>query len=91
MNQFTNCHECDRGGRGNATDKCSCGWRIAAPSNLGCYLGTPIVGKPVEPPKLSRAQQRYRRYLRFSECFASFRDFLSWDGAPERSWNGGVE
>ena len=76
---FTKCHECDRGGRGNAKDKCACGWQITKPSVLGCYIGTPIVGTPVKPPVLSRAKERYQRYLDVSECFDSFVHFLRWD------------
>jgi hypothetical protein len=60
------CHECNRGGRGNDPDKCSCGWKITKPGPYGCYIGTPIVGDPVEPPpepKLTRSQKRYREYL----------------------------
>lgn len=43
------------------------------------------------PPKLTRSQKRYRRYLEYGEGFDSFRDFLIWDSEPERSWNGGRE
>ena len=70
------CHECDRGGRGNAKDKCACGWRVTAPSDLGCFSGTPIVGTPRPETKRTRSQERYRRYLGCSECWDSFRDFL---------------
>lgn len=40
--RFTACCECDRGGNGNAVDKCSCGWRVKRWNGLGCYLGSPI-------------------------------------------------
>jgi hypothetical protein len=51
---------------------------------LGCYLGEPIVGAPVEPPKKTRAQRRYAEYLEVAECFESFRDFLMADSAARR-------
>ena len=70
------CGNCDRGGRGNATDKCACGWEVTRVNALGCFLGTPIVGVPVAPPKLSRAKIRYRQFLDAAECYESFADFL---------------
>lgn len=45
------------------------------------YLG---IGKV---RKMTKSQQRYKRYLEFGDCFDSFRDFLSWDLNPEREWN----
>lgn len=75
----TLCHECDRGGRGNAEDKCACGHRITEPTDHGCFLGTPIVGEPVKPPRLTRSQARYQRYLESDGLFESFRDFLAYD------------
>lgn len=41
------------------------------------------------PPKLTRSQKRYQRYLEYGDGFDSFRDFLLWDSEPERSWNRG--
>ncbi len=47
--------------------------------------------KPAPPPKLTKRKQkakaRYRRWLDYGEGFRSFRDFLTWDTQPERSWN----
>ncbi len=37
--------------------------------------------------KMTKSQKRYQRYLNFSECFNNFREFLSWDANPKRSWN----
>ena len=78
--KFTKCCDCDRGGNGNAVDKCSCGWQVTAADNCrGCYCGGPIVGPRKPKPKLSRSKQRYRRYLEIGDCFESFRDFLMWE------------
>ena len=71
------CGDCDRGGRGNAKDKCACGWRVAEVNHLGCYLGTPIVGMPIQPPKLSRSKRRYQYYLSVADIYDSFGDFLA--------------
>lgn len=57
---------------------------------MGCFLGAAIVGEPVKHKKLTRSQQRYRRYLEWSDCFDSFIDFCRWDALPDHSWNGGV-
>lgn len=89
-NNWTACHRCDRGGNGNAEHKCAAGWNRTKPSDLGCYCGMPIVGEPRRQPKMTRSQERYQRFLEFGDCFDSFRDFLSWDAAPERSWNRGM-
>ncbi len=40
-----------------------------------------------KPPRLTKSKLRYRRYLEFGDGFRNFRDFLSWDANPERSWN----
>ncbi|MDC8803903.1 hypothetical protein PRZ61_10695 [Halomonas pacifica] len=37
--------------------------------------------------RMTRAQQRYKRYLEFGDGFDSFLDFCRWDSQPERSWN----
>ncbi len=70
------CHNCDRGGRGNAKDKCSCGWQVTEPSPKGCFLGLPIVGDPVVPAvmKISRSKKRYLKWLRggFEMSFGEF-------------------
>lgn len=39
--------------------------------------------------KMTRSQQRYRRFLEYGDSFDSFIDFCRWDSGPERSWNGG--
>lgn len=70
------CHQCDRGGRGNAKDKCACGWQVAEPSDLGCYCGTPITGTPRPAPKLTRSQRRYRAFLSLDGAI-TFREFLA--------------
>jgi len=79
----TPCHECNRGGNGAATDKCSCGWRQTEPSHLGCYLGEPIPpGTPLPvKPKLTRSQERWRRYADVADCFESFRAWLDYDAS----------
>lgn len=89
-NEIIYCHQCNRGGNGNDSDKCSCGWRCTEPTELGCFLGTPIVGevKSRLTPKVSRSKQRYQRYLKYGDGFRSFLDYCYWDSAPERSWNG---
>jgi hypothetical protein len=40
-----------------------------------------------KPPKISRAKERYKRYLEYGDGFDNFRHFLTWDSEPERSWN----
>ena len=84
------CHKCDRGGCGNAVDKCSCGWQVTAPSVKGCFLGTPIVGEPVRPPNVSRSKRRYLKWLR-GEFDMSFGEFVKNEKklreyALERGW-----
>ena len=74
--RWTACYQCDRGGRGNAVDKCACGWQATTDNGFGCYLGSAIVGTPRPAPKLTRGQRRYRKYLEVADCFANFRDFL---------------
>jgi len=70
------CHQCNRGGNGNDKDMCSAGWRQIKPSQLGCCLGTPIVGEPKKHPKVSRSKERYQWYLANREYFGSFKEFL---------------
>ena len=82
---WTACGNCDRGGRGHASDKCACGWKITEVNNLGCYAGTPIEGEPVRLPKLSRSKQRYQHYLNVADCFESFRHFLAADTEQRRT------
>ena len=73
--KWTACYECDRGGRGNAKDKCSCGWKVTTRNGLGCYIGEAIIGEPVTPPRITRSKQRYQNWLHaecgtdFGECF----------------------
>lgn len=43
--------------------------------------------EPPAPTKLSKSKQRYQRYREYGDMFNSFREFLSWDADPERSWN----
>lgn len=46
-----------------------------------------------QPPKLTRSQIRYRRYLRIADLFDNFREFLAHDKAvraERRSWSGYV-
>jgi len=40
-----------------------------------------------KPPRRTKAQERYRRYVEFGDSFNSFLDFCRWDASPERSWN----
>lgn len=40
-----------------------------------------------KPPKLSKSRQRYLRYCKYGDTFASFIDYCRWDSSPERSWN----
>ncbi len=37
---FVDCSECNRGGNGAATDKCSSGWRYKKGRKGGCFMGT---------------------------------------------------
>ena len=37
---YVDCSECDRGGNGSATDKCSCGWQTKRGKQGGCFSGT---------------------------------------------------
>lgn len=41
---YVDCSECDRGGNGNAEDKCSCGWKVKKGKQGGCFLGILIDG-----------------------------------------------
>ena len=81
---FTPCHDCNRGGNGNAIDKCSCGWKVIKAGPLGCFMGQKIVGERKKQPKVSRGKERYRRYLDVCECFDSFIDFLYWEAEDKR-------
>lgn len=76
MSKFTKCFNCDRGGRGNAKDKCACGWQVTKDGPMGCYLGAPITGKPRRPAKISKAKQRYQNYL-YSEIGEEFGWFIT--------------
>jgi hypothetical protein len=87
--RWTACCECNRGGNGNDKDKCSSGWNITEWNQLGCYLGSEIIGEIKPKPKISRSKQRYQRYLEYGDWFDSFLDFCYWDADKERSWNGG--
>jgi hypothetical protein len=82
--EITYCHECNRGGNGNDTAKCACGWNRTEKTHLGCFLGSPIVGKIKPKIKISRGKARYKRYLQFCDCFDSFIDFCRWDQANSK-------
>ena len=82
--QWTACFECNRGGRGNDIHKCSCGWQKTVADGSGCFSGTPIVGEPRKPEKISRGKARYRKYLEFCDCFESFIDFCRYDDYKKR-------
>ena len=82
--RWTACFECNRGGRGNDKDKCACGHRSTKPDGSGCFMGTPIVGEPRKPEKVSRSKARYLRYLEFGDSFDSFLDFCRWDASVQR-------
>ena len=84
---MTYCYECNRGGNGNDKDKCACGWKQYNKSHKGCFLGSPIVGEIKPRPKISRAKQRYQRYLEYGDMFDSFINFCYWDSEKEREWN----
>lgn len=73
---YTKCHECNRGGNGNAKDKCACGWKREKESHLGCYCGSPIEGEIKPKPKISRSKARYKKYLEVSDCYESFAHYL---------------
>lgn len=47
-------------------------------------------GEMGEVRKMSKSQQRYRRFREYGDGFESFIDYCRWDSAPERSWNGGL-
>lgn len=86
---MTKCHQCNRGGNGNDKDKCSAGWRKTEESDLGCFLGSPIVGEIKPQKKISKSKERYQRFLDYGDGFDSFINYCYWDAQPERSWNGG--
>lgn len=44
---YVDCSECDRGGNGTVTDKCSCGWKVKKPKQSGCFMGTLLPGLEV--------------------------------------------
>jgi hypothetical protein len=74
---YTRCHECNRGGNGNAVDKCACGWRVTDPCASGCFMGSPIEGPLRAPAKLSRSKNRYRRWFSAYDAFGvSFGEFM---------------
>jgi hypothetical protein len=37
---YVDCSECERGGNGSDSDKCSAGWRHKRGGNGMCFLGT---------------------------------------------------
>ncbi|NOQ50935.1 MAG: hypothetical protein GQ578_01780 [Desulfuromonadaceae bacterium] len=60
--------------------------------DMHCFIVAPegidaIAQHSPSPPKLTRGQQRYQRYLEYGDMFESFLDFCRWDGESERSWN----
>jgi len=50
-------------------------------NGLGCFLGTPIVGDPVKPKKLTRSQKNYQDYLSADVCDS----FAEWMGMDKES------
>ncbi len=80
-NDWTPCAACDRGGRGNAKDKCASGWQVTTFNGLGCMLGEPIVGTPREPPKLTRSQRNYQEWLNVDNGCS----FAEWMGMDKES------
>lgn len=85
--RWTACCECNRGGNGNDPDKCSSGWQCTSWNQLGCFLGTEIVGEVKAPTKNSKSKQRYQRYLEYGDGFDSFLDFCYWDADQGRKGN----
>lgn len=81
---YLKCHECNRGGNGNDKDKCAAGWQVTEPTVLGCFTGEEIVGKIKKKKELTRSQKRYQRYLKASDVFENFREFLRWDEAERK-------
>ena len=45
---YVDCSECDRGGNGTATDKCSCGWKVKKAKQGGCFMGALLPGLEVQ-------------------------------------------
>lgn len=39
---FIDCSECECGGNGNNTEKCSSGWHIKKGNIWGCFCGEPM-------------------------------------------------
>lgn len=86
--QWTACSECNRGGNGNDPDKCSAGFNCTNFNGLGCFSGTFIIGEPVKHEKISKAKERYQRFLHYSDTFDfTFIEFCYWDSSPKHSWN----
>lgn len=44
---YVDCSECERGGNGNAKDKCSCGWQVKRGKQGGCFCGSLMAGLEV--------------------------------------------
>ena len=74
--RWTACCECNRGGNGNDKDKCSCGWQCTEWNQMGCFIGTEIVGEIKKTKKPSRSKQRYQRYIEHEDWFETFLDFF---------------
>jgi len=49
-----------------------------------------VLANSQKPPRRTKEQERYRRFLEYGDWFDSFREFLQWDARPERTWNGGA-
>lgn len=45
---YVDCSECERGGNGDAQDKCSCGWRVKRGKQGGCFIGTLRAGLTID-------------------------------------------
>jgi hypothetical protein len=86
-NNWTACYQCNRGGNGNDKDLCSCGWKHTTDNSLGCYVGTSIVGKPKQHKKLTKSQERYKKYLSVADCFESFFQFLKYESMQKAGAN----
>ena len=76
--RFIACSECERGGNGIAKDKCACGWDTYTNNGLGCYSGEEIA-REIQVKKFTKAQERYRRYLKCSDIFENFISFCKYE------------
>jgi len=75
--RWTACAECDRGGNGNAKDKCACGWQHTELNGLGCYMGSDIVGEIKPKPKISRSKKRHQEFKNADWFSGTFAEWLN--------------